>query len=92
MRRVVASGVAVAVGVGHTAGEGGGSFAIGAGGSVTPASVTARVFSHLRAHAHSRERRVMIRVESVLLDLLPSLLLVVLASLAFPPQDDTGQD
>jgi hypothetical protein len=34
----------------------------------------------------------MVGVEAILLDLLSSLFLVVLASLALPPQDDTGQD
>lgn len=89
---VVASGVAVAVRVGHTAGEGSGGLAVRAGCSVAPASVAARILSHLGSHANCRERGVVVGVEAILLDLLSSLFLVVLASLTLPPQDDTGQD
>lgn len=85
MRRVVAAGVAVAIRVGHTAGEGGGSLAVRAGCGVAPSSVAARVFGHLRSHSDCRQGWVVVGVEAVFLNFLPSLLLVVLARLAFPP-------
>lgn len=92
VRRVVASGVAVAIGVGHAAGESGGGFAVRAGGGVSPSAVTAGVFGHLSSHADCGKGRVVVGVEAIFFNLLPSLFLVVLASLAFPPQDDTSQD
>lgn len=92
VRCVVAARVAVAVGVGHTAGKGGGGLAVRAGRGVAPSSVTARVFGHLGSHSNCGESGIVVGVEAILLDLLPSLLLVVLASLAFPPQDNTSQD
>lgn len=92
MRCVVTARVAVAVRVGHTAGQGGGSLAIRAGCSVAPTSVAARVLSHLRSsHSNCRQRWVVVGVEAILLDLLAALLLIVLAGLALPPEDDTGQ-
>ena len=42
----VSTRVAVAVRVGHARCEGGGHFAVGAGGGVSPAPVTAVVFGH----------------------------------------------
>ena len=54
MGRVVAAGVAVAIRVGHTAGEGSGSLAVRASCGVAPSSVAARVFGHLRSHSDCR--------------------------------------
>lgn len=92
MRCVVATRVAVAIGVGHTAGKGGGSLAIGAGCSVAPASIAARrVFSHLGPYAYRGKRRVVVGVEAILFHLLSPFFLIVLTSFAFPPEDDTCQ-
>ena len=88
---VVAAGVAVAVRVGHARGKSGGRLAVRAGCSVAPATVAARVLSHLGCHTDSRKRGIMVGVETVLFDLLAALILVALASLALPPQEDTSQ-
>lgn len=46
--------VAVAVRIGHSAGEGGGGLAVGAGGGIAPSSVSTLILGHLRLHANSR--------------------------------------
>lgn len=84
----VATGVAVAVRVGHSAGQGSRCFAIGAGGGVAPASVAARVLCHLSLHAHSWKCRVMVGIEAVFFHLLPALVLVALSLLVLSPEED----
>lgn len=93
VRGVVAARVAVAVGEGHAAGEGGGGLAVRAGCGVAPAAVAAGVFSHLGStHANCRKRGIVVGVEAILLNLLPALFLIVLASLALPPPEDAAQN
>jgi hypothetical protein len=88
---VVAARVAVAVRVGHARGKSGRRLAVRAGCSVAPATVAARVLGHLSCHTDRRKRGVMVGVEAVLFDLLAALILVALASLALPPQEDTSK-
>lgn len=83
--------VAVAVRVGHAAGQGGGGLAAGAGSSVAPASVSALVLGHLRLHADGRQRRVLVRVVAILFHLFPARFLCILPRLALPPKPDTSE-
>lgn len=85
----VSAGVAVAVRVGHARGEGGGHLAVGAGGGVAPASVTAVVFGHGQS-TNRRKGGVVVRVEAILLDFFPAFVLGALALLAFAPEEDAG--
>lgn len=85
---LITSWVAVAVGICHATGQGCGSLAVRAGSCVAPASVAARVLGHFRAHGNSRQCWVVVGVVAILLYLLSSLVLVVLALLASPPEQD----
>jgi hypothetical protein len=89
---LVSAGIAVAVRVGHTAGECGRSLAARAGSRVAPAPVAARVFRHLGLHADCRQCRVVVGVVAILLDLFPALVLVVLLLLASPPEQDGAEN
>jgi len=59
---------------------------------VTPAAVTRAIFGHLRGDADGRKCWVMVGVEAVLLDFLATLVLVVLALLAFPPEEEGAEN
>jgi hypothetical protein len=84
-------GVAVAVRVGHAAVKGGRSLAAGAGGGVAPSPVSALVLGHFRLHADGREGRVLVGVESILLNFFPARLLCTLLRLALPPEPESGE-
>lgn len=81
----ISSRVASAVRIGHAAAESGGSLAVGAGLGVAPSSVPARVLGHLST-TYGRECWIMVGVETILLHLFPTLVLVVLPLLSLPPK------
>lgn len=91
---VVSSRLAARVGEGsQSAGNGRGSLAVRRVGGVAPATVPAGILRHFRAvTTNSGKRGVVVRVEAILLDLLPPILLGNLPLLSLPPEKYTGRN
>ena len=84
--------IGVAVRIGHSTCERRGCFAVRARRRVSPSSVSALILAHLLGYAHSRERRIVVGVEAILLDFFPAGFFGVLALFALPPEKNSGDD
>lgn len=86
----IAARVAVAVRVGHAAGQSRRCLAVGARRGVAPATVSTVILSHGEA-TDGWKGRIVIGIVAILLDLLSALILVALALLALSPEEDATQ-